>query len=540
MSVERGRSVVATALRRGAPSRPVVLRAVALGALAQLAGVALVGGATGLLTWSAERPGIAAVAGLLIAVELVAFARAPLRHAERVSAHDLGLGGLRGWRTWLLESVSTWAPSRLGAALSGDLLARCLGDSDRLQDLWVRILVPVSSTIAALLAASLLVSIAVPAAGAALLVATLITTAATWRWSSRVAADGVAEADLRGAIAARVVEFAHGTEPLVLLGADTEHVVSTLRLVHRADDLGAHRRSIVSGLGVLAAALAAATVLVATAAVRLPSAHPALSAGIVLATLACAELLVGIPAAIEALGPVAGAAARLSGLDEPVPDGGIEATRGALELDDVDIAAAPGAPVLLRSVRLGVAPGSSVCVVGPSGSGKTALLAVAARLESPRSGRVTLHDVDVEALSESSLRRHVGWLPTHPGLLEGRVRDVLDLGRGIGDDALLAALACVGLSSVLEQRGGLDAVIGQRASDLSAGERRRLALARLLAGGPDLYLLDEPTAGLDDESAALVLHALDATGAGVLVATHDDRVDGWARRRREIVGEVLD
>jgi ABC-type transport system involved in cytochrome bd biosynthesis fused ATPase/permease subunit len=93
---------------------------------------------------------------------------------------------------------------------------------------------------------------------------------------------------------------------------------------------------------------------------------------------------------------------------------------------------------------------------------------------------------------------------------------------------------------VLEQRGGLDAVIGQRASDLSAGERRRLALARLLAGGPDLYLLDEPTAGLDDESAALVLHALDATGAGVLVATHDDRVDGWARRRREIVGEVLD
>ena len=156
------------ALGRGAPTRRVVVRAVAFGALARLAGVALVGGAGGLLTWSAARPGLASVGGLLIAVELVAFLRAPLRHAERVASHDLGLDGLAGWRTWLLDSVATWAPSRLAAARSGDLLARCVEDADQLQDLWVRVLVPAVSSLVALACVAVALGVLDPLGGAAL------------------------------------------------------------------------------------------------------------------------------------------------------------------------------------------------------------------------------------------------------------------------------------------------------------------------------------------------------------------------------------
>lgn len=533
MSSAKTQALVTT-LRRGAPSRSVVVRAILCGSVAQLAGVALVGGAAGLLTWSSSRPGLASVAGLLVAVEVVAFLRAPLRHAERVAAHDLGLDGLSGWRTWLLESVATWSPSRIAAARTGDLLARCLEDTDRLQDLWVSVLVPAASSVLALLAAAVLLAIAVPVAGAALAVATVLVVVATVRRARRVVQLGIEEARLRGGVAARVVEFTRAASGLAALGATARHAATTASLADRADQLALRRAASASTLGVLAGFAGGAALFVAVAAVPLPTSHAGLAAGVVLATLACTELLVGIPAVLDSLGTVAGAAERLGALAEPVGSGTTPARRGDLELRGLEVAASAGGPVLLRGVSLVASPGSPVAVLGPSASGKSALLAVAARLEGPAAGTVLLDGVDVNDLDEASLREHVAWLSATPTLLEGRVRDVLDVGRGIGDDELAAAIERVGLTAVLDDRGGLDAVIGPRAMDLSGGERRRLALARLLAGQPDCLVLDEPTAGLDPEAVRVVLAALDDTGAAVLVATHDDQVAAWSSSARSV------
>jgi ABC-type transport system involved in cytochrome bd biosynthesis fused ATPase/permease subunit len=520
--------MLVTTLRRGAPARRVVVRAVLSGAVAQLAGIALVGGATGLLTWSSSRPGLASVVGLLVAVEVVAFLRAPLRHAERVAAHDLGLEGLSGWRTWLLESVSTWSPSRVALARTGDLLGRCLDDTDRLQDLWVSVVVPAASSVAALLAAAALIAIAVPVAGAGLAGATLAVMWLTYRRARRVMQFGIEEARLRGVVAARVVEFTHAADALGALGASARHVAVTTTLVERADQLAARRSASSASLGVLAGVAGAAALFISTASVRLPTTHPAVAAGVVLATLACTELLVGIPASLDRLGAVAGAADRLGSLALPLVTGSTEARRGDLELHDVDVAAGLDGPILLEAVRLVAAPGASVSVLGPTASGKSSLLAVAARLEQPASGSITLDGDDVNDLDEASLREHVAWLSATPTLLEGRVRDVLDVGRGIDEATLLAAIEQVGLAPVLSERGGLDAVIGPRAMNLSGGERRRLALARLLAGRPDCFVLDEPTAGLDRDAVRVVLRALDDTRAAVLVATHDDQVASWS------------
>ena len=526
--------VLVATVRRGAPARHVVVRAILSGAVAQLAGIALVGGATGLLTWSSLRPGLASVVGLLVAVEVVAFLRAPMRHAERVAAHDLGLDGLSGWRTWLLESVATWSPSRIAAARTGDLLARCLEDTDRLQDLWVSVLVPAASSVVALLAASVLIAIAVPAAGAGLAVATALVVGLTMRRARRVVDLGIEEARLRGAVAARVVEFTHAAGSLVALGASAQHVSTTKALVDRADQLGARRAASASTLGMAAAVLGGAALVNAVATVRLPTTHPGLAAGVVLATLACSELLVGIPSGLDALGAVAGAAQRLGSLAEPVASGETRARRGNLELRDVDVAAAPGGPVILHGVSVVAAPNSTVCVLGPSASGKSSLLAVASKLEQPAAGTVSLDGVDVKDLEEASLRDQVAWLPATPMLLEGRVRDVLDVGRGIDEAELWAAIERVGLADVLAQRDGLDTVIGERAMDLSGGERRRLALARLLAGRPGCFVLDEPTAGLDRDAVRVVLRALDDTRAAVLVATHDDQVAAWSSSTRSV------
>jgi ABC-type transport system involved in cytochrome bd biosynthesis fused ATPase/permease subunit len=532
--VSRATDAVALAARRGAPARRAVVRAVAAGTAAQLATVALVAGATGLLAWAAERPGLGAVAGLLVAVEVLAFCRAPLRHAERVTAHDLGLDGLAGWRTWLLEAVATWSPSRLAAARAGDALSRCLDDTDRLQDLWVRTLVPAASRTAALVVAAVLLAIAIPVAGAAVLGATALVAVTTWWRARRVCELGAAEAITRGAVAARAVEYAHGAESLRLLGADRAHAELTGLLVVRAGRLAAHREAVVAQLEVLAALLGAVAFVVAVGAVGLPAAQPALGAAVALGVLACGELLAGLPTSLDALGPVAGAAERLVELAEPPGTGTLDPPRGALVLDDVDVAPAADGPVLVAAVTLAAELARPVAVVGPTGSGKSSLLAVAAGLEAPRRGTVSLGGVALAELDEASLRRRVGWLPATPALLEGRVRDVLDVGRNLGDDALSAALEAVGLEPALRDRGGLDAVVGPRGDDLSGGERRRLALARLLAGRPDVYVLDEPTAGLDATAAARALDAVGTTGAAVLVASHDPRVVGWTPTRRVI------
>ena len=267
---------------------------------------------------------------------------------------------------------------------------------------------------------------------------------------------------------------------------------------------------------------------------QLPTSHPAVAAAVALAALACGELLTSLPASLESLGSVAGAAERLGHLATPRETGAIDAPEGALDLVDVDVAAAAEGPVLLASVTLHVPAGRPVAVIGPSGSGKSTLLAAAAGLEDVRRGTVLLGGLDVATLEESSLRRRLGWLPAEPRLLEGTVRDVLDVGRGLGDDALRDALERVGLTEALGDRGGLDAVVGPRGEGLSGGERRRLALARLLAGGPDVYVLDEPTAGLDGDASRSALDAVAATGAAVLLATHDAGAGAWADTRRVV------
>jgi ATP-binding cassette, subfamily C, bacterial CydC len=532
--VSRRADAIAVAASRGAPPRRLVVRAVAAGALAQLTTIALVAGATGLLVWSATRPGLGAVAGLLLAVELVAFLRAPLRHAERLAAHDLGIGGLAGWRAWLLDSVATWSPSRLAAARAGDLLARCLDDTDRLQDLWVRSVVPAASTVVALVCASILLAVADPIAGGALLLGTALLAWVTWLGAGRVAELGAAETTLRGTVGARTVELAHGATALRLAGADVEHVGATIELVTRADGLGARRDGLVAQLAVAAAVVASGVFFAAVAGLDLPTSHPAIAAGVVLGVLACAELLTTLPGALDGLGAVAGAAARLGTLATPRTAATIAATDGDLELCDVDVAVGADGPVLLASVSLRAAHGSPVVVLGPTGSGKSTLLAVAAGLEDVRAGAVTLAGHKLCSLEEGSLRRRVAWLPTESALLEGTVRDVLDVGRGLDDATLEDAVARVGLAPALEDRGRLDAVIGPRGEGLSGGERRQLALARLVAGAPDVYVLDEPTAGLDETSARNSLEAIAKSGAAVLIATHDAETAAWAATQRVV------
>lgn len=174
-----------------------------------------------------------------------------------------------------------------------------------------------------------------------------------------------------------------------------------------------------------------------------------------------------------------------------------ESRRGGIALDDV------------------VPAGGVTLVTGPSGSGKTTLLRVLAGLGAPAAGEVLVDGVPLAAMSRDGWRAAVAWLPQDPTLPGASVGEVLRMGDpSLSDEELRATLSVLGLDLALTRP------LGEGAPELSAGQRRRVALARCLVRRPVVLLLDEPTSHLDAASARIVEEAVLGLDCTRVVATH--------------------
>jgi ATP-binding cassette subfamily C protein CydCD len=196
---------------------------------------------------------------------------------------------------------------------------------------------------------------------------------------------------------------------------------------------------------------------------------------------------------------------------------------GAVVVDGVGVTYPGSDVVALAPVSLDVAPGRVTAVVGPSGAGKSTLLAVLQGFVAPTSGSVRAGDADLLDLDPSAWRARLGVVAQDPVLVGPTVADDVRLRRPVASDADVdAALRAAGLDPATLPDGAATRV-GDLASDVSAGQRRRVALARVLLDPPPLVLLDEPTAGLDDDAEADVVDAvrrLADTGSAVVVVAH--------------------
>ena len=181
------------------------------------------------------------------------------------------------------------------------------------------------------------------------------------------------------------------------------------------------------------------------------------------------------------------------------------------------------APVL-DELDLELAPGETVALVGESGAGKSTVAALLLRLLEPNSGCVSAGGVDLARCRADDWRRQLAWVPQHPTLLRGSVADNIRLGDTTASDArVLEAAALAGADGFIEALPrGHDTFVGDGGRPLSAGERRRIGLARAFLRDAPLVILDEPTADLDPLSAELVADAVERVCAArtVLLIAH--------------------
>ncbi len=200
------------------------------------------------------------------------------------------------------------------------------------------------------------------------------------------------------------------------------------------------------------------------------------------------------------------------------------------------LVAVRGGRRVLDGVDVAVAPGERLALLGPSGSGKTTLLGLLAGLDRPDGGRVELTGADVAGLEPAALRARVGTVLQGYGLVTLLTA---------AENVALPLLARRVPPGEVEERtdDALRAVgLGERGSslveELSGGEQQRVAVARALAGRPEVLLADEPTAELDAASRGVVLDLLlgaSRRGVAVVLATHDPAVALRCDRRLHVV-----
>ncbi|MGO5211451.1 ABC transporter ATP-binding protein [Parafannyhessea sp. LCP21S3_E6] len=217
-----------------------------------------------------------------------------------------------------------------------------------------------------------------------------------------------------------------------------------------------------------------------------------------------------------------------------------DAPRGRLVFDHVGFRYPDAEGDVVSDVSFSTAPGKITAIVGSTGSGKSTLVQLAPRLYDPTSGTVTLDGVDTRRMSLADLRSRVGYVPQQGFLFSGSIRSNVAFGTdAVGTDApgaagqkgaagekdLLRAVEVAQASELVSQKdGGLDASIAQGGTNVSGGQRQRLAIARALAMHPEVLVLDDSFSALDYATDARLRQALARECADTAVLVVAQRV----------------
>jgi len=183
--------------------------------------------------------------------------------------------------------------------------------------------------------------------------------------------------------------------------------------------------------------------------------------------------------------------------------------RGQVVFDDVAFQYVPDAP-LIQDMNLVVLPGESCAIVGPTGAGKTTLVNLLMRFYDVDAGRISLDGVDIMAMSRDDLRASFGMVLQDTWLFGGTIRENIAYGAADAsdEDVLAAAQAAYVDHFVRTLPDGYDTVLDDEASNVSAGEKQLITIARAFLSDPAILILDEATSSVDTRTEVLVQKAM--------------------------------
>ena len=481
-----------TGLRLLRPRLPRLALAVCLGVLSLGSALTLAGVSAWLIARAWEMPPILDLAVAVVAVRALGISRGVLGYCERLASHDTALRAAGTARAWLYRALARGPADTVMRLPQGDIASRVGASVDELSDMLVRAVLPIA--VAAILSTVSVVVIAVisPAA-AALLLGCLIIAGVVAPWlaaRAAAAAEDVATRHHAARDTATMLALEHAPE-LRVSGRLDATISDSVRL-QRDWGESSDRAALPAAFAAAAptAAIGASVLGAIVVGISLASSvAPTTLAILVLLPLSAFEATTALPAAAIQLVRSRIAARRLHELIAP--------DAVARQRPRVDL------PELQRGQRL--------AVIGESGSGKTSTL-------------MALAGPAVPQLAGPA----VGFFAEDAHLFDTTVRDNLLVARGDAtDEELTAALRAVGLGAWLDGLAdGLATLLTGGAAAVSAGQRRRLLLARAVVSDFPVVLLDEPTEHLDAADAEPILRDLLTTGRlfaahrTVVVATH--------------------
>jgi len=452
-----------------------------------------------------------------------AIGRTAGRYLERLITHEATLRQLAGLRVWFYQHLEPLAPARLQQYHSADLLTRIRADIDALDNLYIRVLVPVLVAVTAGIGFFVFTAL-YDLALAALLLGMLLIAGLLLPWITRRlgAGPGRRMVETETELRQLAIDGTQGLSELLIYGAADGHArrlcAATAALIADQD-----RMSRIAGIGQGAVGLSANLTLWGMLWLGIPlladgTLAPPQLAMLAMFSLAAFEAVAPLPLAFQQWEATLTSARRLFAvvdaepavLDPPGPSA--QPTDNGILIRGLRFSYPGAARPALDALDLELAVGRRIAIVGATGSGKSTLLNLLLGFWRQEAGEILLGGEPLAALRGEDLRTRIALVSQHTHLFDASIRENLllaapDAPQGRLEQACEVAQIHAFIQTLPE---GYDTWVGETGVRVSGGQARRIAIARALLRDAPILLLDEPTEGLDAATERALMDALRA------------------------------